>query len=122
LIVLWTFLPLLVLVLFYVFVGEEELELKRVKVVLGTAIALYTGIKLVSLPSFLLHIPFLDQGPPQLLVSGMPLIILILALAAMYAHTRRAERATLFPAFLIFVLTDALLSMAIYAPGIFGGS
>ena len=91
--------------------------------VLGIAIALYTGTKLVSLPSFLLYVPFLDQVPPQLysaLVSGMPLIILALALAAIYAYTRRVERATLFPAFFVFTLTDALLSMAIYAPGIFG--
>jgi hypothetical protein len=124
LIVLWTFLPLLLLVLFYVFVGEEELELRRVKVVLGIAIALYTGTKLVSLPSSLLYVPFLDQVSPQLysaLVSGVPLIILALALAAVYAYARRAERATLFPAFLVFALTDALLSMAIYAPSIFGG-
>ena len=122
-IVLWIFLPLLWLVLFYAFVGEEELELRRVKVVLGIAIALYTGTKLVSLPSSLLYVPFLDQVPPLLysaLVSGVPLIILALALAAIYAYARRAERATLFPAFLVFALTDALLSMAIYAPGIFG--
>jgi hypothetical protein len=121
--ILWIFLPLLLLVLFYVFVGEEELELKRVKVVLGIAIALYTGTKLVSLPISLLYLPFLDQVPPLLysaLVSGVPLIILALALAAIYAYARRADRATLFPAFLIFAVTDALLSMAIYAPGIFG--
>jgi hypothetical protein len=122
-IVLWTFLPLLVLVLFYVFAGEEELGLMRVKVVLGMAIALYTGAKLVSLPSSLLHAPFLDQVSPQIysvLVSGMPLLILALGLAAIYAYTRRAERASLFPAFLVFAVTDALLSMAIYGPGIFG--
>ncbi len=122
-VVLWIFLPLLLLVLFYVFVGEEELELKRVKVILGIAIALYTGAKLVSLPSSLLYVPFLDQVSPQLssaLVSGVPLLILALALAAIYVYTRRADRATLFPAFLIFALTDSLLSMAIYAPGIFG--
>jgi hypothetical protein len=122
-IVLWIFFPLLWLVLFYVFVGEEELELKRVKVVLGIAIALYTGTKLMSLPSSLLYVPFLDEVPPLLysaLVSGVPLIILALGLTAIYAYARRAERATLFPAFLVFAMTDALLSMAIYAPGIFG--
>jgi hypothetical protein len=61
--------------------------------------------------------------PPQLssaLVSGVPLLILALAFAAIYAYTRRAERATLFPAFLIFAVTDTLLSLVIYAPGIFG--
>jgi hypothetical protein len=122
-IVLWTFLPLLLLVLFYVFVGEEELELGRVKVALGIAIILYTVTKLVSLPTSLLYPLLSDQVPPQLsaaLVSGVPLLILALALAAIYAYRRRAERPTLFPAFLIFALTDALLSMAIYAPGIFG--
>jgi hypothetical protein len=122
-IVLWTFLPLLSLVLFYVFTGEEELGLRRVKVALGVAIALYTGTKLVSLPISLLHVPFLDQVSPQFssaLVSGMPLLILALALAAIYAYKRRAERATLFPAFLIFAVTDALFSTVIYAPSIFG--
>lgn len=123
-VVLWTFLPLLFLVLFYVFAGAEELEMKRVKVALGIAITLYTVAKLASLPSSLLHFPFLDQVSPQLssaLVSGMPLIILALALAAIYAYTRRSERATLFPAFLVFALTDASLSLLIYAPSIFGG-
>jgi hypothetical protein len=122
-VVLWLFLPLLWLVLFYAFVGEEELELRRVKVALGIAIALYMGVKLLLLPTSLLYVPFLDQVPPQLssaLVSGVPLLILALAFAAIYAYTRRAERATLFPAFLIFAVTDTLLSLVIYAPGIFG--
>ena len=122
-VVLWLFLPLLWLVLFYVFVGEEELELWRVKVALGIAIALYTGAKLLLLPISLLYAPFLGQMPSQLssaLMAGVPLLILALALAAIYAYTRRAERATLFPAFLIFALTDSLLSLAIYAPGFFG--
>jgi hypothetical protein len=122
-VVLWLFLPLLWLVLFYVFVGEDELELGRVKAALGMAIALYMGVKLLLLPSSLLYAPFLDPVPPQLssaLVSGVPLLILALALAAIYAYTRRAERATLFPAFLIFAVIDTLLSLAIYAPGIFG--
>jgi hypothetical protein len=52
----------------------------------------------------------------------MPVLILVMAFAAIYAYKRHAERATLFPAFLIFALTDALLSMAIYAPAIFGTS
>jgi hypothetical protein len=124
LIVLWIFLPMLVLVLFYVFTGgEEELELRRVKVVLGITIALYTGAKLVTLPSSLLYTLFLGQMSSLLssvLVSGVPLLILALAVAAIIVYKRRAERATLFPAFLIFVATDALLSLLIYAPAIFG--
>jgi len=121
-VVLWIFFPLLWTVLFYTFVGEDELALKRVKVALGVAIVLYTGAKLVTLPSSLLYV-LLDQVPPLLssaLVFGVPLIIFALALAAVYAYTRRAERVTLFPAFLIFVATDASLSLLIYAPTIFG--
>jgi hypothetical protein len=38
----------------------------------------------------------------------------------MYVITRRAERATLFSAFFVFALSDALLSLALYAPAIFG--
>jgi hypothetical protein len=124
LIVLWIFLPMLSLVLFYVFTGgEEELELRRVKVVLGMAIALYMGAKLVTLPSSLLYTLFLGQMSPLLssvLVSGVPLLILAVAVAAIIVYKRRAERATLFPAFLIFVATDAPLSLVIYAPAIFG--
>jgi hypothetical protein len=124
LVVLWIFLPMLSLVLFYVFTGgAEELELRRVKVVLGMAIALYMGAKLVTLPSSLLYTLFLGQMSPLLssvLVSGMPLLILALAVAAIIVYKRRAERATLFPAFLVFVATDALLSLFIYAPAIFG--
>ena len=120
----WVLPPLIWMGLFYLLAGEEELELKRVKVALGIAIALYLGAKLVFLPFFLFYVPFLDQVPPQFspaLVFGVPLIILTLALAAMYAHTRRTEEATLFRAFLVFALTDALLSMAIYAPSFFSG-
>jgi hypothetical protein len=124
LVVLWIFLPMLSLVLFYVFTGgAEELELRRVKVALGIAIALYMGAKLVTLPSSLLYTLFLGQMSPLLssvLVSGVPLLILALAVAAIIVYQRRAERATLFPAFLIFVATDALLSLLIYAPAIFG--
>jgi hypothetical protein len=124
LVVLWIFLPMLSLVLFYVFTGgAEELELRRVKVFLGMAIALYMGAKLVTLPSSLLYTLFLDQMSPLLssvLVSGVPLLILAVAVAAIIVYKRRAERATLFPAFLIFVATDALLSLLIYAPAIFG--
>jgi len=120
----WVLPPLIWMGLFYLLAGEEELELRRVKVALGIAVALYLGAKLVFLPFFLFYVPFLDQVPPQFspaLVFGVPLIILALALAAMYAHTRRTEEATLFRAFLVFALTDALLSMAIYAPSFFSG-
>jgi len=120
----WIIPPLIWVVLFYIFVGEEELELRRVKVALGIAIALYMGAKLVLLPNFLLYVPFLDQVPPHLssaLILGVPLIILALALAAMYAYTRRTERATLFLALFVFALTDALLSLAVYASSFFGG-
>jgi hypothetical protein len=120
----WVLPPLIWMGLFYLLAGEEDLELRRVKVALGIAVALYLGAKLVFLPFFLFYVPFLDQVPPQFspaLVFGVPLIILALALAAMYAHTRRTEEATLFRAFLVFALTDALLSMAIYAPSFFTG-
>jgi hypothetical protein len=120
-VVLWVFLPLLWVVLFYAIAGEDELELKRVKVALGIAMVLYMGVKFVTLPGF--HVPSLDRVSPQLasaLVFGVPLIIFALAFNAVYVYTRRAERATLFPAFLIFVATDALLSLLIYAPSIFG--
>ena len=120
----WVLPPLMWVVLFYFFVREEELALRRVKVALGITIALYMGAKLVLLPNFFLYAPFLDQVPPQFssaLILGVPLIILALALAVMYAAIRRTERATLFLAFFVFALTDALLSLAIYAPSFFGG-
>jgi hypothetical protein len=120
----WVLPPLIWGVLFYLFVGQEELEVRSVKVALGIAIALYIAAKLVLLPSFLFYVPFLDQVPPQFssaLVFGVPLIILALALAAMYVYIRRTETATLFPTFFVFALTDALLSLIIYAPSFFSG-
>jgi len=121
----WIIPPLIWVVLFYAFVGEEGLELKRVKVALGIAIVLYMGAKLVLPPGFLLYVPFLNQVPPQFsaaLILGVPLVIFALAFAAMCTYTRRTEKATLFRAFFVFALTDALLSLAIYAPSFFGGS
>jgi hypothetical protein len=50
----------------------------------------------------------------------VPALILLVALAAVYVYARRAERATIFVAYLIFALTDVVLTLILYSPGFFG--
>jgi len=51
--------------------------------------------------------------------TAIPALILVLALAAIYLYARRSERATIFKAYLVFALTDGLLTVVLYAPGLF---
>jgi hypothetical protein len=118
----WILPALIWVLIYYALTGEDALSLRKTKIGLGTAVLIYLVAKFVIVPSFLLYVPGLDQMPEQLsslLVLGVPLLILGVALGAVYIYWRRAERATLFPAFFVFILTDVVLTLIIYSPSIF---
>ena len=118
----WIMPALIWTVIYYVLTGEDDLSFWKAKIGLGTAVLVYLAAKLILLPSFLLYVPGLDQVPEQfasLLVLGVPLLIMGIALGAVYVYQRRAEHATLFPAFFVLVLTDVVLTLIVYSPSIF---
>ena len=122
--VVWIFPPLFWIILFYVFSGQDDLRTRRAQVALGIAVALYLVAKLLLLPGLLFYVPLLEQVPTRFssaLIFGVPLMTLTLALFAVYVYTRRVKGGSLFVGFVVFVLTDALLSLAIYSLGMFGG-
>jgi len=119
---IWNFPPLIWVVLFYMFSGREYLERMGTKIGLLVSIIIYCASKLVLLPGLSTGTPFLYQVSSDLrttLAMAIPVIILLLALAAIYIYARRSERATIFKAYLVFSLTDGLLTVLLYAPGFF---
>jgi len=119
----WTFPPLIFLVLFFIFGGSEELSRRPARVAFAAAIAIYVGMKVLLLPGLFGGTPFLYAVPlgwATTVSIAVPVLILLLALVAVYIYTRRAERATIFRAFLLFALIDVALTLVLYAPGFFG--
>jgi hypothetical protein len=120
--IMWTFPPLLWVILFYIFSGQEDLSELIAKIALLIAIVIHVVSKLVFLPGLSAGTPFLHQVPGEwasTLTLAVPGLILVLALAAMYVYARRAERATLFKAYAVFAATDGLLTVLVYAPKFF---
>ncbi|MDY7040853.1 MAG: hypothetical protein SVX38_08310, partial [Chloroflexota bacterium] len=122
----WTgagILPALIaVVIYYALTGEDDLSLRKTKIGLVIATLVYLVAKLVFLAPLLVYVPGLDQVPEQFssaLILGVPLLILGISLGAVYVYRRRAERATLFPAFFILIITDVVLTLMLYAPSIF---
>ncbi len=119
---IWNFPPVIWVVLFYMFSGREYLEWISTKIGLLVSIIIYCASKLLLLPGLSLGTPFLYQVSSDLrttLVMAIPVVILLLSLAAIYIYARRSERATIFKAYLVFSLTDGLLTVLLYAPGFF---
>jgi len=119
----WSFPPTVWIVLFYIFSGKEELERRGARIGLAVGIVMYVGMKILLLPGLFAGTPFLPLVPPAWAVVigiAVPAVILLLALLAVYFYARRAERATIFRAFFIFVLVDVVLTLVLYAPGFFG--
>jgi uncharacterized membrane protein len=87
------------------------------------AILLYLCSKLFLMPSVLFYAPFADRVPASLQyipVIGAPIATALMALGAVAIYFRRREYRSLLVAYLIFVVTDAFLSLLIYVPAIVG--
>jgi hypothetical protein len=122
---IWTFPALVWVVLFFIVTGQEEMERTPAKIGFALAVVIYVGMKILLLPGLFAGTPFLYRVPPgwaTLLGLAVPALILLVALAAVYIYGRRAERATIFKAYLVFALTDVALTLILYSPGFFGSA
>lgn len=116
---LWSFASLVWIILFYFIKVEGGLDRRPSQIALVIAILLYLFSKLFLMPGVLFYAPLLDRLPVNLHflpVLGTPLFTLLVALGALWFYFRKAQYHTLFTAYLIFVLTDSLLSLLIYVP------
>jgi hypothetical protein len=116
---LWTFASFIWIVVFYVVRVEGGMERRASQVALVVAILLYLLSKLFLMPAVLFYAPFLDRVPPALQfipVVGTPLFTLLVALGAVWFYFRKRQYRSLLVSYLIFVVTDALLSLIIYVP------
>ncbi len=121
---LWGIAPFAWVIGFYVVKVEGGLERRSAQVALVVAILLYLFSKLFLMPGPLFYAPFMDSLPQNLqfvAVFGTLLFTLLVALGALFLYFRRRKYRSLFVAFAIFILTDALLSLIIYVPGWLGG-
>ncbi len=115
-------LPALIWVsIYYALTGEDDLSWRKPQIGLGTGALVYLMSKLLLLSPLLVYLPGLEQLPEQWqsrLILIVPMLILGIALGAVYVYRRRAERATLFPAFFVLILTDVLLTLVVYSPSV----
>ncbi len=122
---LWTILPFMWVIGFYFVKVEGGLDRRSAQVALVVAVVLYLLCKLFLMPFVILdYAPFLDRLPEGLhYVSqlGTPAVTLLLGYAAFRLYLRRAKYGSLFAGYLVIVVTDALLSMILYIPGLLGG-
>jgi hypothetical protein len=117
---LWSFASFAWIVIFYFVKAEGGLDRRPAQIALVIAVAIYLFSKLFLIPAVLFYAPFLDRLPENLqfvTVLGTPLITLLASLGALWIYFRRRPYRSLFIAWLIIVLTDAMLSLIIYVPG-----
>jgi hypothetical protein len=122
---IWSFPAMVWVVVFFIVSGQEELERTPARVGFAISVVIYVAIKVLLLPGLFAGTPFLYQVPPALstvIGIAVPVIILALALTAVYIYYRRAERATILKAYFVLALTDVLLTLILYGPGFFGQS
>lgn len=116
---LWSFIPLLWVILFYFVKVEGGLDRRPAQIALVVGILLYLFSKLFLMPGPLFYAPLQDRFAASLQfipVLGTVLFTLLVALGAVWFYFRRREFRSLFAAFAIFILTDSLLSLIIYVP------
>ncbi len=120
---MWNIIPAIWLVVFYLFSREEQLDRLAGQISLVVAIVLYVASKILFMPGLLAAgTPLLYQVPAEMrqaLFLAVPILILLLAIAAIYVYWRRTEEPSLFKAYAIFAITDGLLTAVLYAPRFF---
>lgn len=109
--------PTAILVVYHIFGSDDALTERGPRIVLLVAGATYYATKLILLAPLLSSPPLLGLIPPEwirVLTFVFPILILALALLALWIYIRRAASPRLFMGFFIFAITDALLTMMLY--------
>ena len=121
LMLVWGFLPLVLLVAYVMIRAESRLDRMAPKAVLVASALVYTLCKFLFRPGWLAALP-LPYGTltsvTNLVSFAMPVVISGLAGVCTWLYARRSETASLFSAFAVFAVCDALLTVLIYVPGI----
>ncbi len=120
---IWSFPAVVWVVVFFIATGQEDMDRRATQVGFAVGVLIDMGIKILLMPGLFAGTPFLQQVPARWAVPlgiAVPLAILTLSLLTVYRYLRRAERATIFKAILIFVGVDVGLTLLLYAPGFFG--
>jgi hypothetical protein len=121
---LWGIASFLWVVVFYLIKVEGGLERRAPQVALAIAILLYLCSKLFLMPGILIdYAPFIDRVAANLQfipVVGTLVFTSLTALVAEVIYFRVKSYRSLLVAYLIFVFTDALVSLLIYVPGWIG--
>lgn len=121
---LWTFISFVWVILYYFVRVEGGMERRGSQIALGIAIFLYLFSKLFLMPGVLFYAPFINRFPERLQmipVLGTPLFTLGAAVVALWLYARKRDYKSLFAMYMVFVMTDALLSLIIYVPGWLAG-
>ncbi len=117
----WLFPPLVVLALYAFIRAEDSLERIGSRVMLAVGGLLYIASKYVFRPNWLAALP-LPRGTPAGLANALmylaPLLITGVAVALTWLFVRRRPYVSLLPTFGVFAVSDALLTLLVYVPGI----
>lgn len=115
----WAFPSFVFVVLYYITQLEGGLDRRGPRVALVIAIVLYLFAKLILMPSVLFYSPLLNIMPRRyenLAIAAVPVVTFIISCGALVLYYKRSEYPTLLGSYLIFVLTDTILSLLIYVP------
>jgi len=117
----WFFPPLVVLALYAFIRAEDSLERVGSRVMLAVGGLLYIASKYVFRPNWLSALP-LPRGTPAGLANALlylaPLLITGIAVVLTWLFVRRRPYVSLLPTFGVFAVSDALLTLLVYVPGI----
>lgn len=126
LVVLWLIASVVWVAISGRFIGQEGVQGRKGRWALAIGLATYLIAKAYLTPSLLTYVPFSAAMPflPSSLEIPLrvvvPLFITGVAVGAVIYTVRRVKTASLLLSCLAFVVVDALLTVAIYGPGMVG--
>jgi len=118
---LWLFPPLVVLALYAFIRAEDGLDRTGPRIMLVVGALMYIATKYLFRPNWLTALPLPRETPPGLANALMylaPILIVGIATLATWLFVKRRAYASLLPAFAVFAVSDAVLTLLIYVPGI----
>jgi len=117
----WVFVPLILVALYLFIRVEGDLSRRGPRWMLILSLLLYVATKYLFRPNWMAALPLpanLASSIANVLMYATPLLISAVAGLLTWLFIRRREYASLFAVFLIFVATDAVMTLLIYVPGI----